>query len=177
MDFNTLINSGDPNVSPNQQTTDQWTSGGTPYHNITSSDGRSVAIRDAAPTSAAQGPDLSSLVNPQLGGFGSMAKFQAPTSVTEQNDPGFQFRLQEGQKALERSAAAKGGLLTGGTAQDLNKFSQDYASNEYGNVYNRAYGQYSDQLNRLASLFGGGQTAAANANASGQNSANSIATF
>ena len=32
-------------------------------------------------------------------------QFQAPTDVTEQNDPGFQFRLQQGQDALQRSAA------------------------------------------------------------------------
>lgn len=68
--------------------------------------------------------------------------FSSPTAVTEQNDPGFQFRLQQGTQALDRSAAAKGGLLTGGTAKAEQRYGQDYASNEYGNVYNRALQNY-----------------------------------
>lgn len=67
-----------------------------------------------------------------------IAPFQAPTGVTEQNDPGYQFRLQQGQQALERSAAAKGTLLTGGTLRDVQDYAQGLASNEYQNVYNRA---------------------------------------
>jgi hypothetical protein len=97
-------------------------------------------------------------------------QFVAPTSVTEQNDPGFQFRLQQGQQALERSAAAKGGVLSGGTLKGINRYAQDYASNEYGNVYarakdeyNTAYNQFqqgqSNRFNRLASLAQLGQTA------------------
>src|SRR5712692_2716617 len=70
------------------------------------------------------------------GGFPDWKQqFQAPTNVTEQNDPGFQFRLQQGEQALERSAAARGNLLSGGTAKALTQYGQDYASNEYGNVY------------------------------------------
>lgn len=126
----------------------------------------------------------------QLGPDGSLAmgwneQFQAPTDVTEQNDPGYQFRLQQGQKALENSAAARGGLLSGGTGKALQQFGQDYASNEYGNVYNRALGQFQQRynifqnnqanlFNRLSALAGGGQVAASNL-ASGQlQSANQI---
>ena len=54
------------------------------------------------------------------------------------NDPGFRFRLEEGQKALERSAAARGGLVSGQTLQDVQQFGQRLASEEYGNAYNRA---------------------------------------
>jgi len=97
--------------------------------------------------------------------------FNAPTDITMQNDPGYAFRLAEGQKILERSAAAKGNLLTGGTAKALERFGQDYASNEYGNVYERAmreYGQKYDifqnnqanKYNRLAGLAGIGQVSA-----------------
>lgn len=123
-------------------------------------------------------------------GFGSLMQpwtqqFNAPTNVTEQNDPGFQFRLQQGQQALERSAAAKGNLLTGNTARDVNSYAQDYASNEYGNVYNRALGQYqqaynifnnnqANQFNRLASLSGLGQTTAGQLNSAGQSAANNV---
>ncbi len=98
-------------------------------------------------------------------------KFVAPTDVTQQNDPGYQFRLNEGMKILERSAAAKGGLLTGGTAKALERYAQDYASGEYGDVYNRALGEYQQRyniseqnqakaFNRLAALAGLGQTTA-----------------
>lgn len=97
--------------------------------------------------------------------------FQAPTNVTEQNDPGYQFRMQQGQQAIERSAAARGGVLSGGTAKALDQYNQDYASNEYGNVYNRAYNEYAtrynqfetnqtNKYNRFAGVAGVGQQAA-----------------
>lgn len=53
--------------------------------------------------------------------------------------PGFQFRISEGQKALERSAAARGTLLTGGTLKAITRYGQDFASNEYNNRYNQLY--------------------------------------
>src|SRR5262245_11872946 len=49
-----------------------------------------------------------------------------------------QFRLDEGLKARERSAAARGTLLTGGLQKALERFSQGLASEEYGNDFNRA---------------------------------------
>ncbi|KKL97736.1 hypothetical protein LCGC14_1831460, partial [marine sediment metagenome] len=52
-------------------------------------------------------------------------------------DPGYGFRIGEGERALERSAAARGGLLSGGYGRKLTRYAQDYASNEYTNVYNR----------------------------------------
>src|SRR4030095_206411 len=53
--------------------------------------------------------------------------------------PGYQFRLGEGLKALERSAAARGTLLTGGTLKGLQRYAQDYASNEYDKRFNQLY--------------------------------------
>ena len=52
-------------------------------------------------------------------------------------DPGYNFRLGEGMKALERSAAARGGLLSGGTGKALTRYGQDFGSNEFSNAYNR----------------------------------------
>ena len=52
-------------------------------------------------------------------------------------DPGYNFRFNEGARGLERSAAARGGLLSGGFGKAMTRYGQDYASNEYGNVYNR----------------------------------------
>jgi hypothetical protein len=84
-------------------------------------------------------------------------------------DPGYQWRLQQGQQALERSAAARGGLFSGRAAKDLTDYSQGMASQEYGNAYNRAYGRFQDNKNNLLSplqsLTGVGQTAL---NAQGQ---------
>jgi hypothetical protein len=68
-----------------------------------------------------------------------------------QADPGYEFRLNEGMRALERSAAAQGGLLSGGFGRKALRYAQDYASNEYQNVYNR-----------IASIAGFGQVATNN---------------
>lgn len=116
-------------------------------------------------------------VNPSLGAFGSLmspypGQFSAPTAAQMQaNDPGYQARMQLAQQTMEQSAAARGNLLTGGTAQAENQLAQDYASNEYNNYYNQAYNQYAsnynqyeqqqaNEYNRLASMAGVGQTAA-----------------
>jgi hypothetical protein len=97
-------------------------------------------------------------------GQGLLENFQAPTGITEQNDPGFQARLKTGADALQNSAAARGGLLSGNTAKALEDYSQTYASNEYGNVYNRAFNTFeankTNEFNRLSSLAGTGQQAA-----------------
>lgn len=63
-------------------------------------------------------------------------------------DPSYQFRLGEGLKALERTASARGGLLSGGALKAAQRYGQDFASQEFGNAYNR-----------LAGLAGVGQTA------------------
>lgn len=86
-------------------------------------------------------PDLSQFKtpNPLQPWTGS---FTAPTYDEALNTPGFQFRLGEGMKALQRSAAAKGTLLTGGTLKGMNDYAQSSASQEYGNTYNRAYNEY-----------------------------------
>lgn len=84
-------------------------------------------------------------------------------------DPGYQFRQTEANKALERSAAARGGLFSGATGRSLSRLNQDMASQEYGSAYNRAYTTHNDQLNRLASMAGIGQTTASNLSQAGQN--------
>lgn len=68
---------------------------------------------------------------PQYGGF---REFSAQDVL---NDPGYQFRLGEGEKAVERGAAARGGALGGRGAKDLARFSQGLASSELNNAYNR----------------------------------------
>lgn len=72
-------------------------------------------------------------------------------------EPGYGFRLGEGMKALERLQSARGSLLGGGAIKAGQRYAQDFASQEYGNAYNR-----------LANLAGIGQTAASQAGAAGQ---------
>jgi len=88
-------------------------------------------------------------------------------------DPGYQFRMAEGTKALERSAAARGGLMGGGTMKALAGYGQNLASEEYNNAYNRFNADRDRRFNRLSSLAGVGQTATTQTNAAGQNYANS----
>jgi len=80
-----------------------------------------------------------------------MADFQA--------DPGYAFRLSEGQKALDRQAAARGGLISGGALKAAGRYGQDMASQEFTNAFNRYQTNRSNQLNPLQSLMGAGQTA------------------
>lgn len=89
-----------------------------------------------------------------------------------QADPGYAFRMAEGQKALERSAAARGGLQTGGTLKALTRYGQDVASNEYQNAYTRFNSDRDRRFGRLSSIAGLGQNANAQNSAAGQNYAN-----
>jgi hypothetical protein len=70
------------------------------------------------------------------------APFVAPTAADMGQDPGYQFRLSEGQRALERSGAARGVTNTGGNMKGLLDYGQQAASQEYGNVYNRNLNAY-----------------------------------
>ena len=74
-----------------------------------------------------------------------------------EKDPGYQFRMDEGNRAIEGGAAARGGLLSGAAAKAMQKYSQGFASNEYGNAYNRFTGDQQNMYNRLSNLAGLGQ--------------------
>jgi len=79
-----------------------------------------------------------------------------------QQDPGYAFRLSEGQKALDRSAAARGGLISGGALRAAQRYGQDMGSQEYQNAFNRYQTERNAMLNPLQSLAGVGQTTATN---------------
>ena len=69
----------------------------------------------------------------QRGGPGAAQQFL-------QMDPGYGFRLSEGMKALERGAAARGGLISGNALRAAQRYGQDVASQEFGSAYNRLAG-------------------------------------
>ena len=95
-----------------------------------------------------------------------MSQFQA--------DPGYGFRMSEGMKALERSAAARGGLLSGATLKGVQRYGQDLASQEYQNAFNRYQTERAARLQPLQSLAGVGQTTAQQLGQAGQQMASNV---
>jgi hypothetical protein len=96
-------------------------------------------------------------------------------------DPGFGFRLSEGQKALDRQAAARGGLISGGALRAAQRYGQEMGSQEFGNAFNRALTSYGTDVarenqlyNRQAALAGIGQTSTNLVGQAGQNYATNV---
>ena len=96
------------------------------------------------------------------------------TAADYEADPGYAFRQAEGMRAIERSAAARGGALSGGALRGIQRFGQGLASEEYGNAFNRYTTNQTNRFNRLASVAGVGQTANAALGQAGSNYANAI---
>jgi hypothetical protein len=131
--------------------------------------------------------DLSSLLAP--GGAlsqGWTGQFTAPTAAQAAATPGYQFTLQQGQNAIQNSAAAQGNLLSGGTEAALDQYSQGLASTNYQQAFNNALTQYgtayntfennqANQFNRLASVAGLGQVTAGQLGQEGAQAANTTA--
>ncbi len=80
--------------------------------------------------------------------------------------PGYEFRVDEGQKAIDRAFAARGGFDSGAALKATARFNQDIASAEYGNY-----------LNRLAAMAGQGQVATQQAFQGYQNQGNALANY
>jgi hypothetical protein len=96
--------------------------------------------------SASSDPSYGSLLKPF-----SMADYQA--------DPGYAFRLSEGEKGIDRALASRGLYNSGSALKELDKYNSDQASQEYGNAYNRYNMNQGNQFNRLATVAGVGQSA------------------
>jgi hypothetical protein len=96
----------------------------------------------------------------------------SPEDLARGQDPGYAFRMAEGMKALERSAASRGGLLSGATMKGIQRYGQDMASQEYQNAFNRFQINRGNQLNPLLSIAGLGQTSTGQAGQQGTNYAN-----
>ena len=89
-----------------------------------------------------------------------------------QQDPGYGFRLSEGQKAIDRSAAARSGLQSGSALKAAARYGQEMGSQEFQNAFNRYGIERERRLNPLQSLAGVGQTSTNQLVAGGQNYAN-----
>lgn len=92
-----------------------------------------------------------------------------------QQDPSYQWRLQQGEKALQSSAAAKGLLGTGQGLRDITNYGQNAASQEYQAAYNRFQDTNNTLFNRLTTVAGNSQNAAAGLGAQGTQVSSNLA--
>lgn len=76
-------------------------------------------------------------------------------------NPAYKFRMSEGVKAVDRSAAARGRLNSGAQQKALTRFAQGYASDEYARAYDRDANERARKFNVLSGLSGQGQASAA----------------
>ena len=91
-----------------------------------------------------------------------------------QQDPGYAFRLSEGQKQLDRQAAIRGGQISGSALKAAQRFGQEMGSQEYTNAFNRYQIERNARLNPLQSLAGFGQTSVNQLGQAGQNYAANV---
>ena len=104
-----------------------------------------------------------------------LATQYTPFGTTQfQQDPGYAFRLAEGQKALDRQAAARGGLISGSALKATQRYGQEMGSQEYQNAFNRYQTEQQARLNPLQSLAGVGQTSVNQLGSAGQQYASNI---
>lgn len=105
-------------------------------------------------------------------GYGSLGGNINVGDVT--SDPGYQFGLEQGQRALNNQLAARGMRNSGAALKAASRYGNDYATTKYDQSFNRLAGQQANQFNRFASVAGLGQTGANMLGAAGQNYANQV---
>lgn len=81
---------------------------------------------------------------------------QMPTAQEVMAEPGYQFGLNQGQTALQRGFAARGGRVSGAAMKAATQYGTDYATTKYG----ESYGRRQDRLTRLQQLASMGQGSA-----------------
>jgi len=90
------------------------------------------------------------------------------------SEPGYQFGLQQGQKALENSLAARGRSVSGAALKAADEFGTNYATSKLGDAFQRDQAAKGQQFSQLMQLTGLGQASANNTSAAGQNYANNV---
>lgn len=155
----------------------------------------SSAAKSAAGTQAAAADRAAGLQNEQYyqtredqmpwmeAGKRALTKLEGAVDYTPfgmkqfQEDPGYAFRLKEGQKALDAQAAARGGLISGNALRAAVGYGQEMGSQEYTNAFNRYQQERAAKLQPLQSLAGVGQTTAANLGAAGAANAGAVGNY
>lgn len=108
--------------------------------------------QNEAPYQAAGTNALNQLAGATLSG--------APNAQTVlAQDPGYQFRLDEQNQAVQRMEAAGGGVGSGGALKAAAQYSGDLASNEYQNAFGRVMQANQQRFNQLYGVAGMGQNA------------------
>lgn len=102
-------------------------------------------------------------------GYGSMAS--PLTSAEVMAEPGYQFGLQQGQKALDRQMAARGMRNSGAALVAASRYGTDYATTKYGDAFNRLQADRGNQFGRFATTAGLGQPGAVQAQQAGSSQA------
>jgi hypothetical protein len=115
----------------------------------------------AAPTDPSQTDPMYGTYGDQGDGqFGSLTK---PFDVEEfynYGDPGYAFQLQQGTQALQNSAAAGSGALSGAALKDLIGYNQQFAGSAYNDAFNRYQTQQGNIYSRLMGVSQLGQNSA-----------------
>jgi hypothetical protein len=106
-------------------------------------------------------------------GSGYLTQQYTPADFAQGIDPGYQFRLAQGQEATNRMANMGGGMISGNALKGQEDYTQGLASQEYGNAFNRFQVGRQNIYNTLAGIAGLGQnstntSATAGAQAAGQ---------
>ena len=114
---------------------------------------------DQAGYDAALGQYNTNLAQMDTGQSGELLK---PFGLEDfQESPAYQFNLQEGEKAINKAASARGNYYAPQTLQDVGRYSQGLASNEFQNAYSNYNTNMENIWRRLYGLSGSGQNAAA----------------
>lgn len=99
---------------------------------------------------------LGTIQNDQATGTGFAAPFNPQTYI---NTPGYQFQQQQGENAIQSSAAATGGTLNGGTLKALDQYTTGLANSTYGDAYNRYLATSQQQYGQLFNVAQLGENA------------------
>lgn len=100
------------------------------------------------------------------------ARFE-PGDLTQ--DPGYQFRLQQGEQALGRQQSARGGYFSGNALREAEDYGQGLADTTYNEAYNRWLQQNQQNIgvaDRTSGLDIEGGNARANAGVANSNALN-----
>ena len=124
-----------------------------------------------------QGQQYDAMGNPTgtTTGSGYLTQQFTPEAFAAGIDPGYAFRLQQGQMANQRAAAVSGGALSGNVLKGLQDYTQGAASQEYQNAFNRFQTQRNNIYSNLANIAGIGQTSQGQQNQLAQNLAQTTA--
>lgn len=97
-----------------------------------------------------------------------------PQFADYKTDPSYAWQQKEAAKAVQGSAAARGGLYSGAAGRALSDRAQGIAASDFGNWWNRQEQGKTNSVNLLNAIRSGGQAAAGQVGAAGQSAANAL---